>query len=55
MRIGGKEKNMKKSCLFHALLKLCYCRISPNKSGPSNSFFFMLTSVLLFVRLYAFT
>ncbi len=52
--MGGKEKNEEKLSIS-SILKLCYCSTSPDNSSTSNSFFCLLTSVLLFVRLYAFT
>ena len=51
-RRKGKKYEEKLSIL--SILKLCYCSTSPNKSRQVI-LFFMLTSVLLFVRLYAFT
>jgi hypothetical protein len=49
-----KGKKYEEKLSISSILKLCYCSTSLNKSSTSNSFF-MLTSALLFVRLYAFT
>ena len=49
-----KGKKYEEKLSISSILKLCFCSTSPDNSSTSNSFF-MLTSVLLFVRLYAFT
>ena len=49
-----KGKKYEEKLSISSFLKLCYCSTSPNNSSKNNSFF-MLTSVLLFIRLYAFT
>jgi hypothetical protein len=49
-----KGKKYEEKLSISSILKLCICSTSPDNSSTSNSFF-MLTSVLLFVRLYAFT
>jgi hypothetical protein len=50
-----KGKKYEEKLSISSILKLCFCSASPNTSSTSNSFFLMLTSVLLFIRLYAFT
>jgi hypothetical protein len=49
-----KGKKYEEKLSISSILKLCYCSTSPNKSRQVI-LFLMLTSVLLFVRLYAFT
>jgi hypothetical protein len=50
-----KGKKYEEKLSISSILKLCYCSTSPNNSSTNNSSFCMLTSVLLSVRLYAFT
>ena len=49
-----KGKKYEEKLSISSILKLCFCSTSPDNSSTSNSFF-LLTSVLLFIRLYAFT